>query len=109
MTEPASSPSSRGSLRKTLRSSSAETRPGGRGSAWSREPQRWKPGGHGQAGLSPFPHQRHTRTSTARTLAVGQLLTTPVFGLFSFADTEDASETDLAKHDDDDYVEIKEQ
>lgn len=28
---------------------------------------------------------------------------------FYFADTEDASETDLAKHDDDDYVEIKEQ
>lgn len=28
-------------------------------------------------------------------------------GLFS--DTEDASETDLAKHDEDDYVEIKEQ
>lgn len=28
---------------------------------------------------------------------------------FFFADTEDASETDLAKHDDDDYVEIKEQ
>lgn len=26
-----------------------------------------------------------------------------------FADTEDASETDLAKHDEDDYVEIKEQ
>lgn len=26
-----------------------------------------------------------------------------------FSDTEDASETDLAKHDDDDYVEIKEQ
>lgn len=32
------------------------------------------------------------------------------FFLFFFnADTEDASETDLAKHDDDDYVEIKEQ
>lgn len=28
---------------------------------------------------------------------------------FFFPDTEDASETDLAKHDDDDYVEIKEQ
>lgn len=27
----------------------------------------------------------------------------------SFPDTEDASETDLAKHDEDDYVEIKEQ
>lgn len=26
-----------------------------------------------------------------------------------FPDTEDASETDLAKHDEDDYVEIKEQ
>lgn len=26
-----------------------------------------------------------------------------------FTDTEDASETDLAKHDEDDYVEIKEQ
>lgn len=26
-----------------------------------------------------------------------------------FSDTEDASETDLAKHDEDDYVEIKEQ
>ena len=27
----------------------------------------------------------------------------------NLSDTEDASETDLAKHDDDDYVEIKEQ
>lgn len=27
----------------------------------------------------------------------------------SSPDTEDASETDLAKHDEDDYVEIKEQ
>lgn len=32
-----------------------------------------------------------------------------LFFFFFFADTEDASETDLAKHDDDDYVEIKEQ
>lgn len=29
--------------------------------------------------------------------------------VYFFPDTEDASETDLAKHDDDDYVEIKEQ
>ena len=29
--------------------------------------------------------------------------------LLPFPDTEDASETDLAKHDEDDYVEIKEQ
>lgn len=29
--------------------------------------------------------------------------------LFLFPDTEDASETDLAKHDEEDYVEIKEQ
>lgn len=28
---------------------------------------------------------------------------------FPSPDTEDASETDLAKHDEDDYVEIKEQ
>ncbi|KAG9339623.1 hypothetical protein JZ751_023514 [Albula glossodonta] len=31
------------------------------------------------------------------------------FHVPSLADTEDASETDLAKHDEDDYVEIKEQ
>lgn len=29
--------------------------------------------------------------------------------MMPFADTEDASETDLAKHDEDDYIEIKEQ
>lgn len=33
----------------------------------------------------------------------------PFFFLLDFPDTEDASETDLAKHDEDDYVEIKEQ